>query len=44
MAGTFAQHAVDTGAEIFQDLKGNKGLDSTGKATTVNTVCTFACK
>ena len=42
MAGTFAQHAVDTGAEAVQDLKGNKCLDGTGKATAVDTVSTLA--
>ena len=41
MASTFTQHTVNTCTEVFQDLKGNKCLDSTGKTTAVDTVCTL---
>jgi len=44
MAGAFAQHAVDSLAEIFQDVKRNKCLDSTGKVAAVDPVAAPSCQ
>lgn len=42
MASAFTQHTVDTGAESFQNIKGNECLNRAGKTAAVDTVSAHA--